>query len=117
MARSRVVNVAAIDVEDVGVDVLVPEPVPGGPFQPVTAMYAHILQINLFEQAPKLDVPVYFFQGRHDGQAPGELTERYYNSLVASHGKTLVWFEESAHVPMTEQPQEFVRLVSGFLKG
>jgi pimeloyl-ACP methyl ester carboxylesterase len=73
----------------------------------LTAMYTYILQINLFEQAPRLDVPVYFFQGRHDGQAPGELTERYYNSLVASHGKTLVWFEESAHVPMYEEPAKF----------
>jgi pimeloyl-ACP methyl ester carboxylesterase len=73
----------------------------------LTAMYAHILQINLFEQVRRLDVPVYFFQGRHDGQAPGELTERYYNALAAPHGKTLVWFEESAHVPMYEEPAKF----------
>ena len=71
------------------------------------AMFNQLLQINLFEQAPRLDVPVYFFMGRHDGQAPDELTERYYNALEAPAGKRLVWFEESAHAPMYEEPAKF----------
>jgi len=75
----------------------------------IEAMWKQLLQINLFEQAPRLDVPVYFFQGRYDGASPGVLVERYHNTLEAPHGKSLVWFEESAHMPMYEEPDRFIQ--------
>jgi len=64
-------------------------------------------RVNLFEQAPKVDVPVYFFQGRYDYSTPGDVVERYYEMLDAPK-KSLVWFEQSAHFPQWEEPQKFV---------
>ena len=64
-------------------------------------------RVNLFEQAPKVDVPAYFFQGRYDYSTPGDVVERYYEILDAPQ-KSLVWFEQSAHFPQWEEPQEFV---------
>jgi pimeloyl-ACP methyl ester carboxylesterase len=64
-------------------------------------------RVNLFEQAPKVDVPVYFFQGRYDYSTPGDVVERYYEMLDAPQ-KSLLWFEQSAHFPHWEEPQKFV---------
>jgi pimeloyl-ACP methyl ester carboxylesterase len=64
-------------------------------------------RINLFEQVPKVDVPVYFFQGRYDYSAPGNVVELYFEMLDAPQ-KSLLWFEKSAHFPHWEEPQKFV---------
>jgi pimeloyl-ACP methyl ester carboxylesterase len=71
------------------------------------AANGQIAQVDLFERAPRLDLPVYFFQGRHDLNTPGELVERYYHTLDAPCGKTLRWFEHSAHFPQWEEPGTF----------
>jgi pimeloyl-ACP methyl ester carboxylesterase len=66
-----------------------------------------LYRVNLFEQAPKVDVPVYIFQGRYDYSTPGEVAWSYYEMLEAPQ-KSWVWFEESAHFPHWEEPQKFV---------
>ena len=65
--------------------------------------------IDLFKQAPKLDVPVFFFLGRHDHTATASpaLAERYFDALGAPHGKQLIWFENSGHWPQLEEPTRF----------
>ncbi len=64
---------------------------------------------DLFKQAPKLDVPVYFFLGRHDRTvtASAALAERYFDRLEAPKGKQLIWFENSGHWPQLEEPEKF----------
>jgi len=62
---------------------------------------------NLFEQAPRIEVPVYFFVGRHDYNTPWILAEKYYQILDAPKGKTLIWFENSAHLLPFEEPEKF----------
>ena len=64
---------------------------------------------DLFGQAPKFDVPTYFFLGRHDltVTASAELAERYFNALESPKGKHLIWFENSGHWPQLEEPEKF----------
>jgi pimeloyl-ACP methyl ester carboxylesterase len=64
---------------------------------------------DLFKQAPTLEVPVYFFFGRHDRTvtASAALAERYYETLNAPKGKHLIWFERSGHWPQLEEPEKF----------
>lgn len=62
---------------------------------------------NLFQMPPRLDVPVFFIQGRHDYAAPPSSIEQYYQTLQAPKGKQLIWFEESAHTPQYEEPGKF----------
>jgi pimeloyl-ACP methyl ester carboxylesterase len=64
---------------------------------------------NLFTQVPRLDVPVYFFLGRHDCTvtASAALAERYFQDLNAPEGKRLIWFESSGHWPQLEEPEKF----------
>ncbi|HEX7816275.1 alpha/beta hydrolase [Dyella sp.] len=51
--------------------------------------------------------PVLFFAGRHDYAVSHELVARWFATLDAPY-KRLVWFEDSAHMPMQEQPGRFL---------
>ncbi len=84
------------------------------------AVYPQLAGLDLTQQAAELDVPVYFFVGRHDVNAITSLVERYYAELKAPH-KELVWFERSGHTPLYEEPgkwvEETVRRVLGEAEG
>ncbi len=62
---------------------------------------------DVFERAPRLDVPAYFLSGRNDYNTPGELVEQYYDMLDAPAGKQMIWFENSAHAPFMGEPDKF----------
>src|SRR5260370_10771465 len=69
-------------------------------------LYADLLSVNLSETVPRVEVPVFFAEGRHDRMAPVEVAERYFTALIASR-KELVWFENSAHFPQWEERARF----------
>ena len=54
----------------------------------------------------KVDVPVFFFLGRHDFNTPSRLAAQYLDRLDAPL-KRLAWFEKSAHFPFFEEPDRF----------
>jgi pimeloyl-ACP methyl ester carboxylesterase len=62
----------------------------------------------LIDAVAELQVPVYFFSGRHDYVTPVELVQ-LYNERLTAPAKQIVWFDESAHFPFFEQPELFVR--------
>ena len=68
--------------------------------------------MNFFEQVPRIEVPVYFLLGRHDEIVSSSLAAEYFNMLEAPTGKTLIWFEESAHRPHMEEPVKFRQILS-----
>jgi len=68
-------------------------------------MLTQLLEVDLFSEIPSVDVPVYFFSGRHDYNTPFELVEEYYEALEAPK-KELVWFEESAHYMIFAEPEK-----------
>lgn len=70
------------------------------------ALWPEIMEYNLFEELPELEVPVYFLVGRHDYNTPFALVERYYYYLKAPR-KELIWFDNSAHSPMYEEAEKF----------
>jgi pimeloyl-ACP methyl ester carboxylesterase len=77
-------------------------------FASMRLMWPKILSIDLMTQAPELQVPVYFLEGRHDHEAPAVLVERYFEALKAPR-KALIWFERSAHFVNTEEADAFNR--------
>lgn len=74
-------------------------------------MWDEIMETDFFEQAPRLEVPIYFFLGRHDYNTPFELAEQYFEMLDAPSGKELIWFEDSAHSPNFEETEKFARMM------
>lgn len=79
-----------------------------GVFLGMDVLWPQIRSIDLFTQAPELEVPVYLLEGRHDMEAPSSLAERYHEVLVAPR-KALIWFERSAHFVNTEEAEAFNR--------
>jgi len=80
-------------------------------FRGIVNTYNHVYQqlydIDLRTDYTKLDVPVYFFLGRHDVNAPTVLAEEYMQVLDAPD-KGIVWFEHSGHSPWINERDKFV---------
>jgi pimeloyl-ACP methyl ester carboxylesterase len=66
-----------------------------------------LAHLDLFQMLPRLDVPVFLLQGRHDYVAPPATAEQYFQALHAPKGKQLIWFDESAHMPQYEESGKF----------
>jgi pimeloyl-ACP methyl ester carboxylesterase len=83
-------------------------------FRGIVNTYNHVYQqlytIDMRTDYTKLDVPVYFFLGRYDVNAPTALVEEYVQVLDAPD-KRIVWFEHSGHSPWINEPDKFVREV------
>ena len=70
------------------------------------AMWAEVSTLNLMQLVPALQMPVYFFLGRHDHWVPAEVSVAYFDMLTAP-SKKLVWFETSGHEPFVDEPAKF----------
>ena len=81
------------------------------PYYSSRYLWDDMKEINLFHQAPAINVPVYFLLGRHDRIVSSEIAAEYYRILDANEGKHLVWFEASAHRPHLEEPAKFFDLL------
>jgi pimeloyl-ACP methyl ester carboxylesterase len=56
-----------------------------------------------FESVHELRVPIFLFLGRHDTTTPPEIAAAWLKRLDAPE-KKIVWFDNSAHLPMVEEP-------------
>lgn len=82
--------------------------VAANPFFALEALLDELYAVDFFEEIPRLDVPVYLLEGRHDYTTPPEVARQYYEKLEAPH-KEWMWFEESAHFTFLEEPERFRR--------
>jgi proline iminopeptidase len=55
----------------------------------------------------RLACPLLLFEGRHDHTASSEVAWEWFEKVQAS-AKRFVWFENSGHMPMTEEPGKFL---------
>lgn len=70
-------------------------------------LWGQAYDIDFFQQIPRVDIPVYFMEGRHDYVVPATLVAQYVNQLQAPKGKALIWYEQSGHWPQLEEPEKF----------
>jgi pimeloyl-ACP methyl ester carboxylesterase len=88
---------------------------PLGSSHSLKQVWPELMQLDFVETVPKVQIPVYFFVGRHDSNTPSALIEGYFDQLDAPAGKKLTWFEESAHSILFDEPekltQEIIRIV------
>ena len=73
-------------------------------------VYQQLYNIDMRTDYTKLDVPVYFFLGRYDVNAPTALVEEYERVLDAPE-KRIMWFEHSGHSPWINERDIFVQEV------
>lgn len=81
----------------------------GGAFS-LPAFWSEVVQSDLLNQVPRLEVPVYFFHGIFDYQVSYKLAQEYYQALDAPL-KGFYTFENSAHSPCFEEPEKMCRIL------
>jgi proline iminopeptidase len=81
----------------------------------LAAMNEELLGLHLGQSVPSLEVPVFFFLGRHDHHIDAAVAAGYFESLRAP-AKRLRWFEHSAHNVPFEEPDAFVAAVADALR-
>lgn len=68
----------------------------------MTTMWPQLTRLS-FETVHRLDVPIVLFLGRHDTTTLPSIATDWLGRLTAPQ-KTVVWFDNSAHLPMIEEP-------------
>lgn len=71
-------------------------------------VYPQLYDVDLRKSCTKLQVPIFFFLGKHDVNAPISLTQEYYDLLKAPQ-KGIVWFDHSGHSPWMNESELFVK--------
>lgn len=70
-------------------------------------VYPTLYGTDLRESHHTLEIPVKFIVGRHDINAPTELSEDYFEKLNAPY-KSFIWFENSGHSAWINESDRFV---------
>lgn len=81
----------------------------GGAFS-LNNLWDSVLGMDLFEQVPRLRVPVYIFHGKYDYQVSYVLSKKYLQALEAPI-KGFYTFGDSAHSPCFEEPEKTGRFL------
>ncbi|HTA31097.1 MAG TPA: alpha/beta fold hydrolase [Candidatus Cybelea sp.] len=70
------------------------------------ALIPAILNFN-YSDTIRFKCPIILFEGRHDDTTPAEVAAQWFKRVRAPD-KKLVWFENSAHMAMVEEPGRFL---------
>lgn len=69
-------------------------------------MEKEVAQTNFPKNCTRFKIPYLIFDGVHDENTPAALVEDYFEMIQAPQ-KELIWFQESGHNPMTDEPERF----------
>lgn len=69
-------------------------------------LLAKLLSLDLTE-IEELRCPLIIFAGRYDFDVNAQVADEWFKKVKAPL-KQFVWFENSAHLPMTEEPGKFL---------
>ena len=82
----------------------------GRTFSRSFGLWDQFLRIDLRETVPALQIPVYFLEGKYDYTTVTSLARDYFEQLQAPM-KGFYVFDNSAHSPLLEEPQEAHRIL------
>lgn len=76
----------------------------------VSIVWDEMLHTDLRTDVPRLEIPVYLFEGVYDYTCNAALAKEYFDRLEAPV-KGFFWFDQSAHSPLFEEPARFRQLL------
>ncbi len=76
----------------------------------ISIVWDEMVATDLRQRVTRLEIPVYFFHGRHDYTVNYALAKGYLDKITAPV-KGFYTFESSAHSPLFEQPDEMNRIL------
>lgn len=72
----------------------------------LTKMWPEIGKTKLQNECVDFKIPYFIFDGKLDKNTPADLVEDYYKKIKAPY-KELIWYEESGHNPLIDEPDLF----------
>jgi len=69
-------------------------------------MWPEIGRVKLENECINFKIPYYIFDGALDKNTPADLVEDYYSRINAPD-KELIWYKESGHNPLIDEPELF----------
>ncbi|WP_136135896.1 alpha/beta fold hydrolase [Vagococcus silagei] len=75
-----------------------------GASQSIFALWEELLDVD-FESQQFFDMPIYFFEGRHDHHVSSQLVEEYARTIKSK--VSIIWYENSGHFPQWEEASKF----------
>lgn len=79
----------------------------------ILAMAKSAIRHNMKKDLCKINIPVALIWGKNDKVTPPEVAIEFHEELPDSE---LHWIDHCGHAPMMEQPEEFNRVLKGFLE-
>jgi len=79
----------------------------------ILAMAKSAIRHNMGKDLNKIQIPVLLIWGRNDKITPPDVAEEFHRLLPDSE---LHWVDNCGHAPMMERPEEFNRILKGFLE-
>ncbi|MPN32099.1 hypothetical protein SDC9_179575 [bioreactor metagenome] len=76
----------------------------------LTEMWDAVGATNFPKTCTKFEVPYFVFDGVLDQNTPASLVQTWFDGIEAPQ-KELIWFEQSGHNPMGDEPVRFKRLL------
>lgn len=76
----------------------------------LSAMWHEVANVRFPETHTIFTRPFFIFNGRHDMNTPAELVQDWFDAIEAPR-KELIWFEDSGHNPMGDEPEKFKGLL------
>ncbi len=83
--------------------------------QSMERLHNDYIGFSALQAVPRMDIPVYFIQGKLDFNTPSSIAKKYFHSLVAPKGKHWVEFEEHGHMVMYEDPIKIIAVLEKIL--
>lgn len=84
-----------------------------GSTQSITFLWPEVTATD-YSTIRHFDVPVSFFEGRHDSHVSSRLAHSWYERIDSP--KSWHWFERSGHFPQWEEPEQFMEYLLETLK-
>jgi pimeloyl-ACP methyl ester carboxylesterase len=79
----------------------------------IVSLAKSTIRHNVEKELHKITLPCCLIWGKNDTITPPEVAESFHRLIPHSE---LHWIDECGHVPMLETPEEFNRLLDGFLQ-
>lgn len=73
-------------------------------------MYPQVQDVDFREQVPRLEVPVYIFEGEHELRGRSELAHQWFDLLDAP-AKRMVTYPDAGHAPAFEHADDLRRIL------
>ena len=86
----------------------------GRAFSRSFGLWDQFIRVDLRQTIPALQIPVYFLEGKYDYTCLTSLARDYFQQLQAP-AKGFYVFDNSAHSPLLEEPQEAHRILEDIL--